>query len=297
MARPWLKLWRKTQQSFIWLMPPLYLKVWFWILINADDETGEIRTSLDKIAADVAWDEKNGHRKPSRRTISRAISELEKVNSILTEVVYRSYTKITVVNWAEYQSPANGGIQTAPQEAGQNSPTLDLRREVLSTSGEEEGTSQKSPSSLPVEASPEAWKLIGTIEKELSCPLHALGHHARILDRQWRSKFSDAQILEASVGAADWLRSISGHKMDGLFGVLKRYDPNKERPWKNRCPECGHKGFYDRPSWSRPGGKGTQLMTKCVRCNHKGSVSAQIEREIKAKSGKRGVLDQEALLR
>lgn len=95
-------------------MPPLYLKIWFWILMNVDEESGSVRTSLDKIAADVAWDERGGYRKPSRRTISRAISELEVVNSIETEVVYRSFTKISVVNWGSYQAPNE---QTYPDEA------------------------------------------------------------------------------------------------------------------------------------------------------------------------------------
>lgn len=101
--RPWLKLHRKIQQKPVWVMPPLYLKVWIWILTNVDEETGSIQTSLDRIAADVSWDERGGFKKPSRPTVNRVIQELEKVDSIRTEVVYRSFTRITVVNWHLYQ--------------------------------------------------------------------------------------------------------------------------------------------------------------------------------------------------
>lgn len=116
-------------------MPPLYLKVWIWILLNVDEETGSVRTSLDKIAADIAWDERNGYRRPTRKTISHVISELEVVNSISTEVVYRSFTRITVMHWADYQTTSVGGIQTKHQRSDTTPTHLDVDVEVQDVLG------------------------------------------------------------------------------------------------------------------------------------------------------------------
>jgi hypothetical protein len=113
----WLKLYKAVQQKPVWVMPPLYFKIWLWILMNADDETGQIQTSLDKIASDVAWDARQNYKKPSKPTVKRALHELEIVDSITTEVVYRSFTRITVTNWSQYQQPKADGLQEKSQVA------------------------------------------------------------------------------------------------------------------------------------------------------------------------------------
>jgi hypothetical protein len=77
----------------------------------------------------VAWDERGGFKKPSRPTVKRVIQALENVNSIRAEVVYRSFTKITVVNWGNYQEPTREGLQQTLQPALQDLVTTEIEEE------------------------------------------------------------------------------------------------------------------------------------------------------------------------
>lgn len=107
MYRGWIKDWRKTEDSLIWSMPPLHYKVWKWILYKADHKTGVLKTSIQRIAEGVEWEEYGCPRTPNKKTISRILDWLQDENMVSRESNGKgnaTYTSITVINWDTYQN-------------------------------------------------------------------------------------------------------------------------------------------------------------------------------------------------
>ena len=106
MERGWIKQWRKEQDSAIWDKPPLFYKVWRWILLNADRE-GNLRRSLRGIAHEVAWTENNAVRIPHARTLKNILEFLVENGMIAIRsrgAGNTQYQEISVCNWKTYQS-------------------------------------------------------------------------------------------------------------------------------------------------------------------------------------------------
>ena len=99
----YIQLFRKITRSAIYDMPPIYLKVWIWILTHIDYETGETTTTIGNIATSVGWRERRRDKTPSRTTIGKVLRWLELENSLKTEVVNRVNHRLIVVNWTIYQ--------------------------------------------------------------------------------------------------------------------------------------------------------------------------------------------------
>lgn len=113
MDRGWVKLWRKTLDSEIWRMPPLYIKVWSWLLVSVDRSTGVLPSySLSTIADKVSWSEENGRIVvPSKSYIFKILHWLEGQNALkITKNGQK--TVLTIVNWDIYNNsnniPVNG---------------------------------------------------------------------------------------------------------------------------------------------------------------------------------------------
>ena len=117
---------RRELESDIWLMPPLYHRVWQWLKYKANHEDREIPmkdgsrllirrgqhlTSLRQIAQGVGWYEGMKWKEPNPKTISSILSWMEKQQMIRVERGNgnRQYTLITLLNWDSYQMKDDEG--------------------------------------------------------------------------------------------------------------------------------------------------------------------------------------------
>jgi len=119
----WVVLHRCIRDSIIYTMPPLYLRLFERMIMEANHEDREIPyedgvrlikrgqrlTSIRQIAQWVMWYEQGKERVPNPRTIMKILEWLEKNSMILIEGKKhrdgnRSETLYTVVNYGKYQS-------------------------------------------------------------------------------------------------------------------------------------------------------------------------------------------------
>lgn len=122
MKKGFTKAWRKELESDIWLMSPIYHRVWFWLRQKVQHELhflpthkkfgiwvlpGQRITSYQQIAEGVKWHEWGQEKIPNKRTISAVIDWLK--DSGMIEVESNAHgTLITVINWHIYNSVVNG---------------------------------------------------------------------------------------------------------------------------------------------------------------------------------------------
>ena len=103
---------RKLLASGIMEKPPLFLKLWIWMLMKASHKKhgslkrGQFRTSIDEMREAMAH--KVGYRivKPSRKEIWGIYDFLTKVTMIVTTKVIHGLV-ITILNYDYYQNPEN----------------------------------------------------------------------------------------------------------------------------------------------------------------------------------------------
>lgn len=117
----YIKDYRKELQSDIWLMPPLYHRVWQYLKYKVNHKenkipmrdgsfltvkTGQHLTSIRSIADNVGWYERGVFKAPNPKTISSILNWLEKQNMIKIDrgEGNRQYTLISLLNWDSYQS-------------------------------------------------------------------------------------------------------------------------------------------------------------------------------------------------
>ncbi len=134
MHRGYVKSWRKTEDSMVWRMPPLYHRVWTWLLWKANHKgcrvsmgktgivivkTGQVLTSMDKIAEGVSHYQRHVKKKPNKKTIRVILKWFESQGMIVIEKTVLtmnsqspheqrlksngSFTLITIANWPTYQ--------------------------------------------------------------------------------------------------------------------------------------------------------------------------------------------------
>lgn len=132
----YIKDWRKELESDIWMMPPLYGRVWQWIKLSANHKDAQIPqpdgstflvkkgqrlTSLRGIAEGVKWMEGKKEKVPKAETIGRVIKWLEAKNMISVNrgKCDREYTLITIVKWDFYQSSDSVGVTDNGTPKGQ----------------------------------------------------------------------------------------------------------------------------------------------------------------------------------
>lgn len=110
----WLKLWRCLADSAIWSKPPLYGKVWLWLLFRATHPgnaskrnlpIGTLTTTFSQMAEAVQWEDNRQPKVPDRKTLSRILEWLEIEGMIVIETCPKRFTKISICNWLTYQSP------------------------------------------------------------------------------------------------------------------------------------------------------------------------------------------------
>ena len=118
MKKGYTKSWRKELSSEIWMMPPIYHRVWFWLRQKTQHETflfptrqlfgiwvlaGQRLTSLEDIAEGVKWFENRRESKPDRRVVKRVLDWLA-FNNCIELTCHTSGTLVSIINWHTYNS-------------------------------------------------------------------------------------------------------------------------------------------------------------------------------------------------
>ncbi|WP_019377697.1 DnaD domain-containing protein [Virgibacillus halodenitrificans] len=153
----YIKDFRKELQSDIWMMPPLYHRVWQYLkyMVNHKEnkvpmrdgsfmtiKQGQHLTSMRKIANQVGYYEQGAWKEPNPKTIKSILTWLEKQNmiSISNGDGNRKYTLITLLNWELYQSTNEDGnskytVNTQSMDINKNDKN---DKELFSSSTEQE---------------------------------------------------------------------------------------------------------------------------------------------------------------
>ncbi|GGB43461.1 hypothetical protein GCM10011409_21340 [Lentibacillus populi] len=122
----YIKDFRKELNSDIWVMPPLYHRVWQYLkyTVNHKDnkvpmrdgsfltiKQGQHLTSMRKIARQVGYYEQGAWKEPNPKTIKAILNWLETQNmiSVSSGDGNNKYTLITLINWEMYQSEKEDG--------------------------------------------------------------------------------------------------------------------------------------------------------------------------------------------
>lgn len=128
-----IKKWRKEVGSDIWQMPPLYNRVWNFLLVYVEwrptifptqkrfgihVNSGQKITSLNNIADNVSWKEYGVTKTPNRKTIKKILEWLD-FNEMISIESNRQGTYISICNWGKYQSDENEDETQSGQPLGQ----------------------------------------------------------------------------------------------------------------------------------------------------------------------------------
>lgn len=112
------KSFRKELRSNVWMMPPIYHRVWYWLRLNVQHEAylfptrekfgiwvlpGQRITSLQQIAEGVKWTEWGKEKVPNKRTIKAVLDWLEGQKMVTVESNAKG-TLVSVVNWHSYNN-------------------------------------------------------------------------------------------------------------------------------------------------------------------------------------------------
>lgn len=150
----YIKDYRKELESDIWVMPPLYHRVWQYLKYKANHKENKIPmrdgsfltvkpgqhlTSIRKIANDVGWYERGVFKTPNPKTVSIILEWLEKQEMISIDrgKGNRQYTLITLLNWGLYQSndnESNSKETVSKQSVDINNNDKNDKNELLSSS-------------------------------------------------------------------------------------------------------------------------------------------------------------------
>lgn len=137
----YIKDYRQELQSDIWMMPPLYHRVWQYLKYQVNHEPkkipmrdgsflqikkGQHLTSIRNIAEGVSWYERGKRKEPNPKTVNDVLDWLIKQGMIEIErgKGNRQYTLITLINWEVYQSSSD----ESNSKVTENKQSLDINK-------------------------------------------------------------------------------------------------------------------------------------------------------------------------
>jgi len=139
------KSWRKELQSDVWLMPPIYHRVWYWLRLNVQYEPflfptrekygiwvlpGQRIASLQQIAEGVSWREWGKKKVPNKRSIKAVLDWLEAQEMVTVICNGKGNAKgtfISIVNWHTYNDIPSEKV-TAEVTAESNNSCTQVRK-------------------------------------------------------------------------------------------------------------------------------------------------------------------------
>lgn len=157
------KSYRKELHSDVWMMPPIYHRVWYWLRLNVQHEIylfptretfgiwvlpGQRITSLQQIAEGVKWAEWGKEKVPNKKTVKAVLDWLEAQGMVTVESNAKG-TLISIVNWHSYNDSPSEKVTAKSNSQGTRSGHKEEGRE-----GREE---------KPKPYSPEAFRLSGVL--------------------------------------------------------------------------------------------------------------------------------------
>ncbi|MEK4712279.1 DnaD domain protein [Sporosarcina sp. FSL K6-5500] len=158
-----IKDFRSELKSDIWMMPPLYHRVWQYLKYKVnhspnkipmedgsffDIEPGQHLTSVRNIAKGIGYYEGLQWKEPNPRTISKILEWLEKQEMITINRGRgnRQYTLVTLSNWDSYQSKDGGGnSKTTASTSGSKQPVHIKKNDKECLKNEKEKEDDKAP--------------------------------------------------------------------------------------------------------------------------------------------------------
>ena len=191
MHKGYVNLWRKTKTSSVWLMPPLYQRVWDWMLMSVNHDTrtiptpsgpiilqpGQRMTSMRQIADEVSWYEYGILKTPNTKTIKTILEWLEG-NGQCTAESNAKGTVITIMNWSIYNT--RGSVEVTQKEQ----PKVTPREQGADTNKNEknekkESLNQGNGKMLEI---CQAWKAFVEMRKLIKKPMTVYAMKLRIKD-------------------------------------------------------------------------------------------------------------------
>ena len=129
-----IKDFRQELDSDVWVMPPLYHRIWQWLKYEVNHTPNEIPmkngtkflvqrgqrlTSYRGIAKAIGWYEGLQWKEPNSKTVKTICDWLEKNNMITQKhgMGNRQYTLISIVNWGLYQDKIDKGVTAKKQQS------------------------------------------------------------------------------------------------------------------------------------------------------------------------------------
>lgn len=156
----WIRDHRKELESDIWMMPPLYHRVWQYLKydVNHSDRVipntkgeklqikkGQTVTSYQIIAEAVAWFEHGTKRVPNKKTIKSILDWLEK-EEMITRISNAKGTVITLCNYGVYQGSeedeGNAGVTLGKRSLDTNNNDNNVKNDISTNTPSSEVVSQ-----------------------------------------------------------------------------------------------------------------------------------------------------------
>jgi len=137
MHRGYIREWRKEMDSEIWDMPPLYFKIWRYLIMAADYKTHTLTTTCNIIADKILWYENGCPKCPSRKTVRKILLWLHAKNQVAYDVSGTGPHKrlnLTIINYETYNptsmDPGN------KEETNEGQVVKEVQRSTTSTTSE-----------------------------------------------------------------------------------------------------------------------------------------------------------------
>lgn len=162
----YIKDYRKELESDIWMMPPMYHRVWQFLKYKVNHtekkipmrdgsfktiKAGQHLTSMRKIATQVGYYEQGSWKEPNPKTVKSVLTWLEKQSmiSVSNGDGNSKYTLITLLNWDFYQDKNEDGNSKKTEEypgeginGNSNYPQENLYNQAYTENENEDGNSK-----------------------------------------------------------------------------------------------------------------------------------------------------------
>lgn len=238
----WIRDHRKELESDIWMMPPLYHRVWQYLKydVNHADRTipnskgekllvkkGQTVTSYQIIAEAVAWYEHGTKRVPNKKTIKAILDWLE-MQEMITKNSNAKGTVITLCNYGVYQGAeddeGNAGVTLGKRSLDTNNNDKNDKNDISTNTPSSEVVSQDpKPEPTPKFAD-------NSPEVQLS---EKLQQH--ILDNNPKAR--TPKDLQKWAGEFDKMIRIDGRSIDEIKAVIEF--SQSDSFWKSNILSAG----------------------------------------------------------
>jgi hypothetical protein len=120
----WIKLHRKVLENELWLHDDTAWKIFMYLLLRADRETGEIKTAYSTMGSFLGM---------QKSTLHKAIKRLKKAEMV-NDSVNDKYTTFYICKWSEYQGAGErSGERKVNAKRTQSEHIQELRIKNIST--------------------------------------------------------------------------------------------------------------------------------------------------------------------